>query len=98
MRVHNSQEEWQAATGGPAFPMIADNGLGHVSTGMTLRDWFATHAPKEVNFPSSAEAAEFVGIPVPAAGDIEANMALSAAISAKISYAWADAMLAERSK
>lgn len=27
--------------GGPAFPVIAENGLGHISDGMTLRDWFA---------------------------------------------------------
>ena len=27
--------------GGPAFPVIASNGLGHISDGMTLRDWFA---------------------------------------------------------
>lgn len=27
--------------GGPAFPVIAENGLGHVASGMTLRDWFA---------------------------------------------------------
>lgn len=28
-------------TGGPAFPVIAENGMGHVSSGMTLRDYFA---------------------------------------------------------
>lgn len=28
-------------TGGPAYPVIAENGLGLVSDGMTLRDWFA---------------------------------------------------------
>lgn len=30
--------------GGPAFPVIAENGMGHVSDGMYLRDWFAGHA------------------------------------------------------
>ena len=25
----------------PAFPVIAENGLGHVSDGMSLRDWYA---------------------------------------------------------
>lgn len=30
--------------GGPAFPVVASNGLGHVSDGMTLRDWFAGKA------------------------------------------------------
>lgn len=28
----------------PAFPVIAENGLGHVSEGMSLRDWFAGQA------------------------------------------------------
>lgn len=28
----------------PAFPVIAENGLGHVSDGMTLRDYFAGQA------------------------------------------------------
>ncbi|MET0439174.1 MAG: hypothetical protein ABW043_16945 [Devosia sp.] len=28
----------------PAFPVIAENGLGHVSDGMDLRDWFAGRA------------------------------------------------------
>jgi hypothetical protein len=32
--------------GGPAFPVIADNGLGHISSGMTLRDYFAAHASR----------------------------------------------------
>jgi len=27
--------------GGPAFPVGAENGLGHVSDGMSLRDYFA---------------------------------------------------------
>jgi hypothetical protein len=27
-----------------AFPVIAENGLGHVSDGMSLRDWFAGQA------------------------------------------------------
>jgi len=33
-----------AAENPPAFPVIAENGLGHVSDGMTLRDWFAGQA------------------------------------------------------
>jgi hypothetical protein len=28
-------------TGGPAFPVVAENGLGHIADGMTLRDYFA---------------------------------------------------------
>lgn len=27
-----------------AFPVTAENGLGHISDGMSLRDWFAGHA------------------------------------------------------
>jgi hypothetical protein len=30
--------------GGPAFPVVAENGLGHVADGMSLRDWFAGQA------------------------------------------------------
>lgn len=29
--------------GGPAFPVVAENGLGHVCDGMTLRDYGAIH-------------------------------------------------------
>jgi len=28
----------------PAFPVVCENGLGHVSNGMDLRDWFAGQA------------------------------------------------------
>lgn len=31
-------------TGGPAFPVVADNGMGHVSSGVTVRDYFAAKA------------------------------------------------------
>lgn len=30
--------------GGPAFPVIAANGLGHIADGMSLRDYFAGQA------------------------------------------------------
>lgn len=30
--------------GGSAFPVVNENGLGHVSSGMTLRDYFAAKA------------------------------------------------------
>lgn len=30
--------------GGPAFPCVAENGLGHISDGMSLRDYFAAKA------------------------------------------------------
>ena len=32
--------------GGPAFPVVAANGLGHVADGMKLRDWFTKQAPE----------------------------------------------------
>lgn len=31
-------------TGGPAFPVIAENGMGHVSSGVTVRDYLAAKA------------------------------------------------------
>jgi hypothetical protein len=36
--------------GGPAFPVVAENGLGHISDGMTLRDYLAAHAPEEIPY------------------------------------------------
>lgn len=30
--------------GGPAFPVVAENGLGHISHGMSLRAWIAGQA------------------------------------------------------
>lgn len=35
--------------GGPAFPVIAENGLGHIADGMSLRDWFAGQALNQAN-------------------------------------------------
>jgi hypothetical protein len=46
--------------GGPAFPVVASNGLGHVADGMSLRDWFAGMAlaslahPQDVGNPDSS--------------------------------------------
>lgn len=40
----------------PAFPVIADNGLGHISSGMDLRDFFAAHAMAQLWQISTAEA------------------------------------------
>ena len=30
--------------GGPAFPVVAENGLGHIASGVTVRDYFAAQA------------------------------------------------------
>lgn len=27
--------------GGPAFPVVAENGLGHIADGLSKREWFA---------------------------------------------------------
>lgn len=70
--------------GGPAFPVIAENGLGHVADGMTLRDWIAGQALQGLIVAT-------VGRTKPLEG--EDIMALS-----KGAYAFADDMLAERSK
>ena len=40
-RIEAAKAERVATDGGPAFPVVADNGLGHVSAGMSLRDYFA---------------------------------------------------------
>lgn len=36
------------AGGGPAFPVLGDQRLKEINTGMTLRDWFAGFAIKKV--------------------------------------------------
>lgn len=44
----------------PAFPVVCENGLGHVSEGMSLRDWFAGQAisnPKFLELKPEAAAA-----------------------------------------
>jgi hypothetical protein len=68
--------------GGPAFPVVAENGLGHIAGGMTLRDWFAGQA---------LAAWPFTWPP----GMTPAERSADAAARA---YVIADAMLAERGK
>ena len=72
--------------GGPAFPVIAENGLGHVSDGMSLRDWFAGQALGGVI----------------ASGDFLSPEGLFTGkgdeVMARAAYMIADAMLAERLK
>lgn len=68
--------------GGPAVPVIAENGLGHVSDGMTLRDWFAGQA---------------LGLIAGRSWDhIDHTVLLQT--WAQTAYGIADAMIAERSK
>ena len=70
--------------GGPAFPVIAENGLGHVADGMTLRDWFA----------GQVAAAVVGGLTAASISTSEDDVTAVA----KAAYRVADAMLAERSK
>lgn len=89
--------------GGPAFPTAGDSLAGDPTKwpndGMSLRDWFAGHAPSHrVDFPSPEMAAAFAGLPTPDGNDATAVAALSAAIQAKLAYIYADAMLTERKR
>lgn len=68
--------------GGPAFPVTAENGLGHIADGMSLRDWFAGQA-------MIAALSTAHGSP---------SLAETVRACAVASYAAADAMLAERAK
>jgi hypothetical protein len=86
--------------GGPAFPLHTDDGRGYEvkHLGMSLRDYFAAHAPaKEIEdlMPSSVkEAAEFLGKTI---DEYKYGEDYYKAI-ARRRYEWADAMLAERQK
>ena len=71
--------------GGPAFPVVAENGLGHIAAGMSLRDWFAGQCMRDT-FAALA-----------AAGWSNFNE-YQLQRCAQASYLAADALLAERSK
>jgi hypothetical protein len=82
--------------GGPAFPVIAENGLGHVNEGMSLRDYLASKAmaaliTRPLNACSTGNNnlkwAEATRNPMGRVNDLAAD-----------SYRIADAMLAEREK
>jgi hypothetical protein len=85
--------------GGPAFPVIAENGLGHVADGMSLRDWFAGQAlagfladgSQRLVAEAIEESADRVFIQ-----DTKALAALANEAIARGVYALADAMLAAR--
>jgi len=75
----------ESKDGGPAFPTEPNTQPGvYVHHGMSLRDYFAAHAPWA--------RANFLGDPEDVA------IERVAARMAKQAYAFADAMLAERSK
>lgn len=79
--------------GGPAFPVIAENGLGHISEGQSLRDWFAgCSLPQELKAngdyfdPSKGENDTWLH-------ELKPNQAIEVA---KNCYLMADAMLEAR--
>ncbi len=67
--------------GGPAFPVVAENGMGHIAAGMTMRDWFAGQA--------------LVGIADHFSAKEDTRIATMKVISS-FCYEYADAMLAQR--
>lgn len=69
--------------GGPAFPNLGFSGVG--GNGMTLRDWFAGQAL--IGAATTIKAASYE--------EVETQVA---PIVARLTYAIADAMLAERAK
>lgn len=79
--------------GGPAFPYAfhfpeQDGEPGGINFGMSLRDYFAAHAPTVREIPSE----------IPYFDDKQSRHQSSAERYAQWSYAYADAMLAERAK
>lgn len=97
--------------GGPAFPgtvwrnVIGDSPLDpvHQANGMSLRDYFAAHAPKQIDddsmsFQSAAHFAQVCGLSVP---DATANSGVAwadfwMACETALRYRYADAMLRAR--
>ena len=89
--------------GGPAFPRLGvypndDKPIGmSAEGGMTIRDYFAVHAPAEeidaMSPQDTKQCAEFLGIE---AGTYKHNM--WPIVLAKLRYQCADAMIEERAK
>lgn len=80
--------------GGSAFPLPMGHQTTEGSQGMSLRDWFAGHAPEYPNCDSVEDAAKFIGIDdAEYTRDTVGNWTLA---DAKYRYQWADAMLAAR--
>ena len=85
------------ADGGPAFPVV-DGSNYNAAYGMSLRDWFATHAREdELILPGTVkESTELLGVSVE---EYTANAKRYwYHIVTKARYEWADAMIAEREK
>ena len=84
----------------PAFPGQHDHGMGQIESwaGISARDYFATHAPKEVlslDGWSIEYCQTFLGLPENEKYSSRKHYAL---IIAKLSYEYADAMLVARLK
>jgi len=82
-------------TGGPAFPYVCQE-ANHYSDGMTLRDWFATHASDE-----DIERFKFIGgtekyIVENSDGTKSIHHRASAVSREEARYRFADAMLEAR--
>ncbi len=71
----------------PAFPVIAENGLGHVSEGMSLRDWFAGQV-----------LAGAMNTPTYWSGHLEHSLKTTPEAVAERAFKIADALLAARAK
>ncbi len=74
--------------GGPAFPVQEDDVL-RGDPGMSLRDWFATHAPAMPDQWASYRREEVFGAP-------EKEDANELKLMAAWRWAWADMMIAAR--
>jgi len=91
--------------GGPAFPLpISVGPSGDVyhaaawaSGGMSLRDYFAAHAPQHrVEFDTIDQMLDFLGTKNVTPGGMVGNAIDAAKVQAKLAYIYADAMLAAR--
>lgn len=83
-------------TGGPAYPVVAENGLGHVSEGMTLRDKFASDAL--IGIISAADAPDQLTTIDYLAQGLRDGSESPALWAANLAYYVADAMLKAREK
>ena len=87
--------------GGPAFPCTPESSVrmnGEGGSGMTLRDYFATHTSIDHDEVGVRYAAAIVGRDMPDfAADTLGNSAFWAEYRARMRYIEADAMLAARS-
>jgi hypothetical protein len=86
--------------GGPAFPVTPSDRNGQYATelGMTLRDYAALHAPadeiRDIAPNKVDDCAAYIGI----ASEHYLGSRDYIRVLAKARYAWADAMLKERTK